>query len=473
MSNAPAADAAELKRREKGDLAIQARAILRKHCAECHGDVPIRGSVSVLDHKQLISTTPPVPFVNPKDPGHSQLLEFVKDGSMPPGGRNRPTPPEIEILERWVGEAKAASYPKAFDDETTLKVMLDDWTGRPDAEKPYLRYLSLGHLVPDDPSSLKLAAEERKLQLALLAASGKQTDPPFPVDDTATLFRLDIRTLGWDTRDLFDRVVKGSANAHVYPIIPFDLILLEYPFRHTPPANAAKLQQFFTDTKQHRPVPFLRADWVSESLASGTPLAADLESLVMLAEARAKNAKEMPCGPPARPFASAKGAKPPLTAWYGRDADPDPFGLQFDAVDPGRKSLTEIRVDEPFMLQASAKREVRFTLLNVLAIGDVRFQAVTGGDIVKPDAARLMRPDTGKPFSFSGLLTRQEETEHFVLLAAETEAELPKLTIIRSRHSDGPECREKNLYPVWRFVFDREPDPAKVVRKVLPIKVKP
>ena len=54
--------------REKGDLAIQTRAVLRTYCHECHGGKANRGRVGVLDHPKLVAAGPhPVPFVKPGD----------------------------------------------------------------------------------------------------------------------------------------------------------------------------------------------------------------------------------------------------------------------------------------------------------------------------------------------------------------------------------------------------------------------
>src|SRR5438045_536798 len=128
---------AELTRRERGDLAIHSRAILKKYCGECHGEEKAV-SFSVLNHAQLLSASHPVPFVSLK---RSQVIELIEDGSMPPGGRNRPTEKDIETLKAWV-DANAPSYPKAFDDQTTLRLMLDDWK-----QNPSVRYLSFAHLI--------------------------------------------------------------------------------------------------------------------------------------------------------------------------------------------------------------------------------------------------------------------------------------------------------------------------------------
>ena len=136
----------ELSRRQAGDLAIQSRAILNKYCGECHKDGSTRSALSVLDHKQLTGLQSPVPFAA-KSGARSQILEFLDDGTMPPAGHERPTAPEIAILNRWVG-AKAPSYPKAFDTATTRRVLLDDFAQVAEKDRASVRYVSMAHLVP-------------------------------------------------------------------------------------------------------------------------------------------------------------------------------------------------------------------------------------------------------------------------------------------------------------------------------------
>src|SRR5207237_740555 len=68
------------------------------------------------------------------------------DGSMPPGGRPRPTPQEVDTLRAWIA-ASAPRYPRAFDDRFVLDTVLDDLDRQPPAAAPSLRYLSLAHLI--------------------------------------------------------------------------------------------------------------------------------------------------------------------------------------------------------------------------------------------------------------------------------------------------------------------------------------
>jgi mono/diheme cytochrome c family protein len=482
-------DAPALTQRATGDLAIQARAVLRKYCAECHGDAQPRGRLAVGDHKTLVSPQPPVPFVNLRDPARSQVIEFIEDGSMPPGGRARPTPEELATLKQWVA-AQAPGYPRAFDDKTTLALVLDNWAEQKPADQPFLRYVSFGHLVRDDEPLPNLGAAEVALQKALLAASGKSV-APVQVDSARTLFRLDTRTLGWETPDLFDRVEKGVARPDAYPMVPFDLILLEYPHGSAAPAkDDARLPAFLKTTKQLRPVPFLRGDWLSRSLAPGAPLADDLRSLVDLAAAKAKNPDASPCGPVVRPFAAGglasritapvvagRSPLPPLSARYlgSFGPTPDPLGVKVEAVRilKGNAPTFEVEEGEKFRLRVTADRDVRCLLLVVLATGDVRVQPLATaneGNLVKPGTSALFGPKPNTPFEAGGILTGGDsEVEHYVLIAAEQEVPVP--TIVRSRHADAFDCPGKNQAPIWRFVFEKPPDGA-TVRKVVPLTVR-
>ena len=495
----PAVAAADdLPFRERGGLAIQARAILRKYCIECHGDAPKRGTLSVTDYKNLTTKDAPVRFVNLLDPkGRSQIIEFLEDGSMPPGGRDRPTGPEIATLKRWVA-ASAPSYPRAFDDRATLAAMLADFKQQPPEDQPFLRYVSLAHLVPDGQEPPDLAPFDQRLQKALLLASGTRVSPD-PVDATATLFRLDLRKLGWDARDLFLRV-EGGKDAGVHPtMIPFDLVLLEYPFGFTlPPGDpqAADLQLFFKATKQLRPVPFLRGDWLADALLDpdkptvGRPLAEELKALVELSGAWAKRKKDddlMPCGPVPRPFLGGKLLKPdpppdgtlpvaPLGAWYAGDVTPErePFTLKAEMISPKRKEPFVFGREE-FYIRMSADRNVRFVLLNVLPTGDVRLPRVAGGNLYTVDKKlKPLGPDPGMGYTAGLPLTREKsEIDHWLLIAAEADADLPLPTIVRSRHDETSECRKENRRAIWRFVFDGDKfDPNKSVRRVVPVAVK-
>ena len=460
-SPAPAAD---LTPRQRGDLAIQARAILRKYCHECHGQKSV--SFDALEYSQLTSKDHPVPFVNLDNPtSRSQIIEFIEDGSMPPGGRKRPRNDETGILKKWIG-AKAPRYPKAFDDPSTLQVILNDCASQKSPAN--VRYLSLAHRIRDDQEFKSLETEEFQLQQALDAATTKEKSVALqPIDDAATIFLIDIEKLGWMTLDLFEEIDLKGKGGNAHPIIPYDLILLENPF----PIADARFDTFFVKQNHVRPAPFLRGDWLADVLAPGSPLAADLKSLVELDAAMKKGGNET-CGPKVRAFEKPKtgvemgSPNPPITAWYGPERS-DPFKLEFTLK--GKQSPFIVRVGDPLPFEVTSDREAKFVLLNVFSDGSVRVLPVANGTVLKKNEPRLLEPNAGKPLTISSILNGAETaTEHFILIAAEGGVPVP--IFVRSKHAtfDCP----KDCAPIWRFVSDNEKfDPSKAARTVIEVKV--
>ena len=485
-----------LSRRERGDLAIKARAILKKHCFECHGGPESRGTIKVLDHSGMIANAPnPLPFVAPGKAATSLVIQFLEDGSMPPGDRTRPTNEDIKTLKEWV-QATAPSYPFDFNDAATLDVMLRDLDNRPD-DAPHLRYFSLAHLIREGAELPDLKKAESELYRSLTWCGVKP--PPGklaaePVDDSATLFRFDVRHAGWDNRELFYRSPKDG-KPDMYRITPYDVILLEYPFASAlDPADgiAKKLDAYFTKTQLALRVPFLRADWVAERLAMKAPLADDIRSLNELATALKKeNSPELgkeakiPCGTPSRAFAGknpvpaaekASPARPilPLSAWYTGDCQPDApqFSLKVEAVDLAGKQLKETNTKTPFRLKVTTDRKIHYVLLMVWADGEAAIQPTKQEGLLEKAGDHFLVPQGKGAFQIPGILTGEAKANEYFVLLASTE-KIPMPTVILSRHSRGPDCLDEKRFPVFRFVFDADAkfDQSQVVRKVVAVTV--
>ncbi|MBN9119301.1 MAG: hypothetical protein J0I06_09095 [Planctomycetes bacterium] len=358
-----------------------------------------------------------------------------------------------------------------------LEAIANDLDAAKDAGRAR-RYVSFAHLVLDGKPLPTLADAERQLSEALALATGAQVRLE-PVESTATVFRLDLAQLGWRTRDVFEQIERRRS-VGAYPLRPFDLLLLEYPFSTALPDEgtfAKRLEPFLARKNQLRPVPFVRGDWLTAALVSGgkpTPLAEDLKSLAVLEQALARGGA-LPVGPPVpRPFGGAPfvGTKradgpplAPLSGWYAGDAtsEPAPFVLAAELVRDGR-AVKGVTVDQPFKFRVSSDRRVFLTLLMIQADGEVRVLPFGGGNVLQPKVERELSPGADG-FVISGIVTGgPAATEYFVLFAAETELPLP--VIVQSTHTDRP---------VWRFLLEptaKEPfDQNKVVRKVVPISV--
>lgn len=473
---AAAAGADDLGPREKGDRAIAARQVLFKYCRECHGGDTSAGRLTVVDHNRLVDPGPvPVPFASRnKDRPRSQVVEFMRDGSMPPGGRDRPTADEIKAVEDWI-DAAAPGYPKAFDDATTLAAVLDDFD-RPEraADRPFLRYVSLAELADQPDATRKIAQAQLKLQKALgpLAVTAKELKLA-PVDETATVFRLDIRALGWDTPDLILKRTPDNKPGGVFRMIPFDLIHLEQPNPPTAPRGLAeratdalrKMNAHRRDEPlgQLRAAAFVRGEWLADSLLKdGQPtlLADDLMSLVQLAAGKTDT------GPPFRPRSADEkptpGASPFGTFATGDAAsDADPFAVTAEFVDErAKRPVREVTRDDGFHVRVTSDRDARLTLLRSdPADGSVEFVRLLNDDTrLTAGQRRDLIPFTGEAFFVSSLPSDRAGVNHILFVS---DAARPAPVVVQSKHKANP---------VWRVVPGGD-DPAGVVRKVLPLTV--
>ncbi len=463
LTAAPAAAAPELSPRDRGDLAVRARDILRRHCAECHGDKPRRGDVSVLDHGKLTATAYPVPLVDSADPPKSLLLELLRDGSMPPGGRDRPTAAEVKTLTAWVA-AGAPGYPARFDDRFAADAAFADWLNQSHADKPAMRYLSFAHLLRDGSPVPDLRSADTKLRTALQRASGKDVKL-VAADPAATVFRLDLRAAGWDKGDLFDRVEKGGPRNNAHPLTAFDVILLEYPFAADatwtgdPGKNLPKLAGV-------RKVPVVRADWLTDALGPTAPLAADVRSLVELL-----TPGDPPCGPQPRPFFAGPAAGRPLEARYAADPAGGPLTAEVVTGDDFTTPTPEVKARQPHKLRVTSDRPLRLKALRVLADGHTALQTLERDSI--PAGTTTLGPRTNVPFSSGVSGDGDVETDYFVLFAAPPTDELPTPTLVLSRHNQL--CETRTRHPISRFLFDSTDakfDPARLVRCVVPLTVR-
>ncbi|MFO0800055.1 MAG: cytochrome c [Gemmataceae bacterium] len=457
LAAAPAAP--DLSPRDRGDLAVRARDILKRHCAACHGDKPRRGDVSVLDHPKLTAPAYPVPLVNTADPPKSLLLDLVRDGSMPPGGRPRPTKEEVKALADWVA-AGAPGYPHTFDDRFAADAAFADWLARGDADKPATRYVSLAHLVRDGAAPPDLKDAEQKLLAALQRASGKDV-PLVPADPSATVFRLDLRAAGWDKGDLFDRVEKGGVKNNAHPLTAFDVILLEYPFADAtwagdPGKNLTRLTGV-------RKVPVVRGDWLSEALAPGASLTTDVRKLVELL-----TPGDPPCGPRPGRFFGGPAAGPP-ESWYGADADDPAFKAEVVAGEGFQTRRAEVKAREPFKLRVTATRPLRLLALHVQSDGYTKLQVLERAAVTAETT--LLGPRTNAPFSVTPSSDEDSNTDYFVLFASDVEVPTP--TVLRSRHN--PLCEDNRRQPISRFLFEpagSKTDPPRLIRRVVPVTVR-
>lgn len=428
----PAVAADPPKHRVEGDAAIAARKVLVEHCASCHGDPNPKkreGRLWVTDWSSLVGNAGPIPFVSQdKDDNRSQVVEFIEDGSMPPGGRPRPTREDLAVVKKWV-ELGAGAFPAKFDDDAVLKLVADDLAqvGK-DKGKEYLqhvRYVSLAHLAEKKDADLAQAEVELATALAGRTRGGKirlskpkhdelrkgdkppantanvankAAVPPAdlfgkvlkPVPGSAgTVYRLDLKELGWDGGNkLLFEWTKFAEPEGEFNMKPYDLIHLEYPYTHaaSDPALQARATAAVADMNPHRnkpggteplaqlrAVPFVRGDWLARALwreGQPTPLADDLDSLADLAAALADpktTDRRVGTGPDFVPFVGGEklaDTTPSVWAWYQAGVAPKDPPFKFTSATEGAHPLKE---GGSIKLTAHCKQAVVVSLVEVQA----------------------------------------------------------------------------------------------------------
>jgi mono/diheme cytochrome c family protein len=259
---APPAAPPDLKRDQAGEAA---RAVLRKQCLECHGGKKTRGGLSVLDHTSLQKR------VVAGKPDDSELLQMVECGHMPPGSRPKLKPEERAALRAWVA-AGVPPFPPDSGEPYVLRKVLEDVRalGREGKDPKSFRYVSFNHLLPGGATEAEVREGRAALTEALKKLSRKAD--PEPIDPTGTLFRIDLRQLGWDR----PVPLKGDRQLN-----PFDLVLLEYPYATLPAGSeafAALENEYLKPAALVRPIVYVRGDWFLNT-ALKPPLYEDLFDL--------------------------------------------------------------------------------------------------------------------------------------------------------------------------------------------------
>jgi hypothetical protein len=468
----------------RGDLALAARQILHQYCRECHGGAKQQGRLVISHAESLLRQDLPVPWVKPGEPSASQIVHFLEEGSMPPGNRPRPTPEEVRLLREWIA-AGAPAFPATFDEEYILATLARDLAQR-GRDAPYGRYVSLAHCVSQQWGTMgnnSLRSLESALRRHLHQCGLKEL---VPIDPPATIFRLDIRAVHWHSRELFLRLQQG-APAGVYPLSPYDLLLLEYPLAENAEGASrwpSALQDYLQAARLIRPVPYLRGDWLSAALASSSPLAEELRSLTTLGQSLeqqgwppAGREKEAPCGPVPRPFHSlpfpAPSASPPskqpMTAWYRPATSPAnlPKGWQAELISPQGQTMPRVRKGEPFRLRLQVPQDVHFTLLMIWCTGHIEIVETNRGGFLKA-GEHILTPREAEAFRIVDILTGEKETREFFLLLASPQPQPPH-THRRRPPAASPPCELQRRFPIERFLLETQGRSAPLESLLVPI----
>jgi hypothetical protein len=223
-------------------LAARARAVLKKHCGECHGPGGSGkgGFDYVLDRDRLVGRAQVVPG----SAGESLLFQRVRDGEMPPAKRPRLGKDEVALLGQWIDAGapadNATCYPQVIACEAEVfRHILADLENLEPRRRRFTRYLTLAHLANAGVSEEVLTTHRQALaKLVNCLSWHPRITRPVPVDAARTLYRIDLRDYKWTARQ-WDRLASA------------------YPYRVADSPGSKKALGALTGT----PRAYLRGDW--------------------------------------------------------------------------------------------------------------------------------------------------------------------------------------------------------------------
>jgi len=255
----------------------EVKEILRSRCAECHSAEASSTDFDVLSSESLIQSG----VVKAGKPDESKLMQvIVTEDEVVRMPQDLPalSPVEIEKVRIWIVEGAAAfpadvAMPEEIhrDDSFTaingvdyvLKQILAHQRSLPLNHQRFVRYFSCNHLLTRGATR-----DELNLQRDALAKSiNHLTYERLPVmieaidGETASVFAVDIRKLGWH-RDALQVTsnqgrLKSALNA-------YDLLLLEYPYAIAYDDSETYnqlLTEYIRPAEMIREIAYLRIDW--------------------------------------------------------------------------------------------------------------------------------------------------------------------------------------------------------------------
>lgn len=460
------------------DLPIKARAVLHKHCAECHGDDNRKGDLSILDHAGM--QRPERPFVD-ASADRSELMQLIEDGSMPPGNRPKLTKMEADLVREWINAA-APAYPKQFDDLYVVSAVLTDVQKQPAADRPHLRYFSIADLVADNDASINLDPAREALRQALNQLTKAPLPTLEPADPAATVFRLDLRKTGWDMKPFKRQIRVGDAAKQVPSDVNlYDLILVEYPLGRIYPNDPIYRQLadiYLKPAHQVRPLTFMRGEWFAKSFLA-SPVASEIRGVLERAEPKeAPPAMPKSLHPPDAPAGSI--AMLPLDSVSRRDPT-QPFKIEFELFDAKlSRPKARFALGDEFYFYVQSPRSVHIEINWIDATGkrvlinldqhDRFVRAETDkligkqrddGDKKKIDG--IDKPTKSVPYVFSQGVPGKEYLTIFA-----SEQPFPPGEMLKTKgHLDERVIHRFYKLPGEKSEFDF--DPAKIVKKTIGI----
>jgi hypothetical protein len=195
-------------------LAARAGQILEKRCHRCHGQdgVAEGGFNFVLRRDRLVAGNQ---YVTPGNAKDSFLLERIVDKEMPPPGEEPPLEPaEIEALREWIN-AGAPDFERPLvrdfiSNSDLVRFIRQDLERLPERQHRHARYFTLTNLHNAGYSQDEMQTYRLALSKLINSLSWhKKIVHPEAIDPAKTIYRIDVRTLGWDD-GVWEKIIAAN-----------------------------------------------------------------------------------------------------------------------------------------------------------------------------------------------------------------------------------------------------------------------
>ena len=275
----------------KRSLNAEVKEILRSRCADCHGAAASATEFDVLKARSLIDAE----IVKAGKPEESKLMKvLVSEDEQIRMPQDLPALPssEIDKIRSWIADGatefpgdvplpnedrREDSFSAIAGVDYVLKQILTHQRSLSAVQAKSIRYFSCNHLLTRGATRDELDLQRDALAKTINHLTYAR-DPVMieAVDgDTATVFAVDIRKLGWHQESL--KAVDGHGKLEP-SLNNYDLLLLEYPYAiaYEDSDTFEKLRaEFMVPTRMVRPIAYMRIDWFC-SVATQPPLYHDL-----------------------------------------------------------------------------------------------------------------------------------------------------------------------------------------------------
>jgi len=229
-------------------------------CLQCHGPggEAEKKFGNILDTDNLLKKPG---LIDPLNPEQSKLYKRAAstdpDQVMPPSdsGVAALTDKEKALLKSWLaslkGQASTSSGQPCFSEKQALDLVADDLKKMLAPDRKFMRYFTLGTLYNGGASSADLDNARAALSKVINSLSWHpDLVSPKAIDPNQLVFRIDLRTLGWDS-STWDTIQGAN---------PFTALGAAHP----------KADFFSQQTGTN--VPMARGDWfIANALHGGDP----------------------------------------------------------------------------------------------------------------------------------------------------------------------------------------------------------